>query len=293
MDLRHSRATLLSLGAVDTSGTPAANQVARFFDADTVQGSANFTFSGTILALTGNMTISSFLAIGAIPSATGELRLSNADSINFRNFADDGDHILFSFSDSDVFQFATSLVLETVFNSPLNTFQGIVEIETGGSPFRVATGPGAATTLLEIESTLRTTTLNSSLVIKDDVTVAGQAETEIQFSTTLLATPSGLTATAAGLIPAGAMVLGITVRVQSTVTGPAGFDIGDGVNTDRWGNSIAVALGTQTTGADFVSSALEIFPVANDVVLTSDGVAFTGGAVRVSVHYISLAAPTG
>ena len=50
-------------GYVDTTGTPASNQVAYFSDADTLQGSANFTFNSSTLAVTGNQTISANLTV--------------------------------------------------------------------------------------------------------------------------------------------------------------------------------------------------------------------------------------
>jgi hypothetical protein len=125
-----------------------------------------------------------------------------------------------------------------------------------------------------------------------DLSVAGDSANG-QFTTTttasaLVSTPSGSTATAVGLIPAGSFVIGITVRVTTTVTGPSGFDVGDGIDVDRWGNSIAVASGTTTDITDYTSGAVTTFPVANDVVITSDGVDFTGGAVRITVHYQTL-----
>jgi len=112
--------------------------------------------------------------------------------------------------------------------------------------------------------------------------------TATTMATALVSTPSGSSATAVGLIPAGSFVIGITVRVTTTVTGPSGFDVGDGIDVDRWGNSIAVASGTTTDITDFTSGAVTNFPVANDVVITSDGVDFTGGAVRITVHYQTL-----
>ncbi len=112
--------------------------------------------------------------------------------------------------------------------------------------------------------------------------------TATTMATALVSTPSGSSATAVGLIPAGSFVVGITVRVTTTVTGPSGFDVGDGIDVDRWGNSIAVASGTTTDITDFTSGAVTNFPVANDVVITSDGVDFTGGAVRITVHYQTL-----
>lgn len=134
--------------------------------------------------------------------------------------------------------------------------------------------------------------LENAQVFKFRLGAQNEQFMSVRVASQLVATPSGATATATNVIPAGAFVIGVTTRVTTLVTGPAGYDVGDGVNTDRWGNSIAVALGTTSDPTDFVSSALEIFPAANDVVITSDGVDFTGGAIRITVHYMTLTAPT-
>ena len=114
------------------------------------------------------------------------------------------------------------------------------------------------------------------------------AETQMQVTFADVATSAGSSVTAASLIPAGSFVIGVTVRVLTTVTGPTGFDVGDGIDVDRWGNSILVAAGTVTNIQSFTSGAVTTFPAANDVVITSDGVDFTGGSIRITVHYTQL-----
>jgi hypothetical protein len=114
------------------------------------------------------------------------------------------------------------------------------------------------------------------------------AETQMQVTFADVATSAGSSVFAAGLIPAGSFVIGVTVRVLTTVTGPTGFDVGDGSDVDRWGNSILVAAGTVTNIQSFTTGAVTTFQFANDVRLTSDGVDFTGGSVRITVHYTQL-----
>jgi len=114
------------------------------------------------------------------------------------------------------------------------------------------------------------------------------AETQMQTTFVDVATSAGSSVTAASLIPAGSFLIGITVRVISNVGGPASFDVGDGIDVDRWGASIASGIGTTTDITDFTSGAVTTFPAANDVVLTSTGVDFTAGTVRITVHYTTL-----
>lgn len=123
-----------------------------------------------------------------------------------------------------------------------------------------------------------------------DVEFSGAASsngqsTNLKSATTELTGFTGASMTATNLIPAGSVVSGVTVRVTTLITGPAGFDVGDGTDVDRWGNSIVVAANTTTNGTDFTATDLQVYPAATNIVLTSDGVDFTAGAVRITVHY--------
>lgn len=114
----------------------------------------------------------------------------------------------------------------------------------------------------------------------------------MQHATAVVSAMSGATVTAASLIPAGSVVIGVTVRVTTLIEGAASFTIGDGTDADRWGTGIAVAAGTTTTGADSTITSVPIYAAATSVVLTATGSNFTAGAVRITVHYISLTAAT-
>jgi hypothetical protein len=87
-------------------------------------------------------------------------------------------------------------------------------------------------------------------------------------------------------------VLGVTARVVIAITGAASFDIGDGVDQDRWGAGIAITAATTSDNTDWTDGTISCFPSANDVVLTPIGGAFTAGSVRVTIHYMSPVAPT-
>lgn len=119
----------------------------------------------------------------------------------------------------------------------------------------------------------------------------GQKITVQSVSTTLSAL-SGATATATNLIPAGSIVLGVTTRVNTLITGATTFKVGDGTDDDRWGATVGLTAGTTTTGSSFTISSVPIYTSATSVVLTANGSNFTAGAVRVTVHYISFTAAT-
>ena len=192
------------------------------------------------------------IAIGTTPALAGSVRIPNAGDIVFRDAGDTVDLNFFSFGASD------------------NAVLGDLNMPS--------------MSLLAANFSIRNT-------LEIEGTAFGEI-THIIRATTTLSTPSGTVATASNFIPDGALLLGITARVITAVTGPAGFDIGDGTTVDRWGNSIAVALGTTSRPVDYIDGTVEIFTAANDVVITTDGVDFTGGSIRLTAHYITLTAPT-
>lgn len=118
----------------------------------------------------------------------------------------------------------------------------------------------------------------------------------IQSATVVLSAFSGGTKTATNLIPAGAVVLGVTIRVTTLITsgdGSVAMTIGDGTTADLWGSGIVFTLGTTTTGADFkAGSTPKNYPAATSVVFTATGGTFSAGAVRITVHYVSFTAAT-
>lgn len=103
---------------------------------------------------------------------------------------------------------------------------------------------------------------------------------------------SGASYSFSNALPAGAIILGVTVRVTTTITGATSFSIGDGTDVDRYGATIALASGTTTTFASATASPLEWRSAVGNVVLTANGSNFTGGVVRLCVHYLTGTAPT-
>jgi hypothetical protein len=92
-------------------------------------------------------------------------------------------------------------------------------------------------------------------------------------------------------------VLGVTCRNTTAVTGDAGFtgyDIGDGSDVDRWGANVNPAINETTDLTDCTITSVPIYAAATSVVLTQvGGSAFVADkTIRVTVHYISLTAPT-
>ena len=122
-------------------------------------------------------------------------------------------------------------------------------------------------------------------------------KTNSKVVSTLLTNVSGATVTATNLIPDGALVIGVSTRVTTALGGgggTTGYQVGDGVDPDRWGNVTGTAVGTDTDNTDATSTTVSLFTSANNVVITANGGNFNGtGAIRVSAHYLDITAPTG
>lgn len=140
------------------------------------------------------------------------------------------------------------------------------------------------------------TTQRKDVEASGDLRVVGHALNGqtglIQTNSSEVSGLSGASTTVPNLIPAGAVLLGLTARVITAITGATSFDIGDGTDVDRWGAGIAIALDTTADNTDWTSGVISGFPAANDVVLTAVGGSFTAGAVRVTAHYFTAVAPT-
>jgi hypothetical protein len=168
--------------------------------------------------------------------------------------------------------------------------------DTGvGGSVKIATAPAGAAgsnngTLLdrvEVDSTGTTKFLG-----------ANTQSTNIKQATAVVTTTAAATATATNLIPVGCMVVGVTTRVTTAVTGDAGFtgiNIGDGTDADMFGANVSPLINATTGLANStITTPVINTSAAKSVVLTQVGGStfVAGGVVRVTVHYIDLTAPT-
>ncbi len=116
--------------------------------------------------------------------------------------------------------------------------------------------------------------------------VATGAITTIEFEHAIAA--GGPQATA-GLIPAGSLVFGVTVRVLETVTGVTGWSLGVAEAPERHGNGLPVAAGAAEAAARGAPLA---HASAIQLLLTPEGGSFSGGRVRIAIHHLELPAPS-
>ncbi|MSU89013.1 DUF2793 domain-containing protein [Rhodobacteraceae bacterium 2CG4] len=94
---------------------------------------------------------------------------------------------------------------------------------------------------------------------------------------------------ATGLLPAGAVVFGVTGRVIEAITGAASaWTLGAGTSPDRYGTGYGIARNSWASG--LTSQPLAYYS-DTDLVLTAEGGDFSGGMVRLAVHYMQMIVP--
>jgi hypothetical protein len=99
---------------------------------------------------------------------------------------------------------------------------------------------------------------------------------------------AGATITLTGLIPDGAVVMGVTTKVTTALTGGVtGYQVGTAADADRWGVAATATIGTTTDNRDWTNGTIECFTAATDVILTANGASFSGtGVIYVSIQYL-------
>lgn len=104
------------------------------------------------------------------------------------------------------------------------------------------------------------------------------------------------TISATNLIPAGSLLVGVTIRVTSTFsnTSLTSFTAGDGTTADLFGTGVALTSGTTTTYANHKTTFTpKIYQSATSIVLTGTGASFAAnGTAEIVIFYYSLTAPT-
>lgn len=101
-------------------------------------------------------------------------------------------------------------------------------------------------------------------------------------------TVSGATTDTTLVIPTRAIVLAVSTRTTLAITGATSYSCGVVGDTSKFGSSLGIALGSTNIGvigptAYYANTAIR---------LTSAGSNFSGGKVRVAIHYLAFTAPT-
>ena len=111
------------------------------------------------------------------------------------------------------------------------------------------------------------------------------AQRQVEIDHTVAA---GSTSATTLFIPDKAIVLGVTGRVTVAITGATSWSLGVTGSPDRYGSGIGVGFNAFAHG--ITASPLAYFG-GSSLLLTSAGADFTGGVVRLAVHYFELSPP--
>lgn len=93
--------------------------------------------------------------------------------------------------------------------------------------------------------------------------------------------------TSTALIPNRAVVVGVSTRTTQTVTGASSYDCGISGEQSKFGGSLGAAAGSTNIGVIGPTAFYADTPIR----ITANGASFTGGKVRVAIHYIESRAP--
>lgn len=99
---------------------------------------------------------------------------------------------------------------------------------------------------------------------------------------------AGATSATAAFVPDKAIVLGVTARVLTAITGATGWQLGVSGSPNRYGADIGVAENSYAHG---VTSSPLAYYGGSALLLTAEGGSFTGGSARIAAHYYELSPP--
>jgi Protein of unknown function (DUF2793) len=115
---------------------------------------------------------------------------------------------------------------------------------------------------------------------------AGSA-TDMAVAEELLSGLSGASVTSTIAIPNRAIALGVSTRTATAITGATSYDCGIAGELSKFGGSLGAAQGSTNVGV----IGPQAFYASTPIVLTAQGGNFTGGAVRIAIHYLLPIAP--
>lgn len=98
---------------------------------------------------------------------------------------------------------------------------------------------------------------------------------------------SGSSVSTALTIPAGALVIGVSARVTTAINGAIGFALGIAGEPSAFGAGFGIGAGSLAQ----LPIPPRAFALATPVRVSAEGGSFTGGALRLACHTLSIGAP--
>lgn len=103
-----------------------------------------------------------------------------------------------------------------------------------------------------------------------------------------VAVPPAASFLTSAVIPERSILFGTTGVVTSTITGASGWRVGVTGDDQRFGSGLSVAQGAWMSGP----SSPIVYWAPTELLVTSEGGDFTGGNLRLAVHFLTLSVPT-
>lgn len=103
----------------------------------------------------------------------------------------------------------------------------------------------------------------------------------------LLTGLSGASVDSSVVIPDRAIVLGVSTRTVTTITGASSYDCGIAGEADKFGATLGASAGSNNRGA----IGPQAFYAPTPIRLSANGGNFSGGAVRIAIHCLTLGVP--
>jgi hypothetical protein len=162
--------------------------------------------------------------------------------------------------------------IRTTFSGP--DWQNCRFVENGG-----ASDSGNTIALTHSES-------GSTREMADNVEILRVVDNAVATLTGASVTVTSGLSPGSAMFPKGCMVQGVTSRIETTITGASGYELGDGSVTTRYANKTGTtAVGSQSGAVDLGSGALTQITANTNIVVTALGSNFTGGTLRIRAVY--------
>jgi len=119
---------------------------------------------------------------------------------------------------------------------------------------------------------------------------AGTAGSAIEMATVeeLLSGLTGVSVASTIVIPDRAIVLAVSTRTVTTITGATSYDCGIAGTPNKFGGALGIAAGGTNVGVIGPQAFYALTPIE----ITANGGSFTGGDVRIAIQYLLPSAPT-
>lgn len=170
----------------------------------------------------------------------------------------------------------------------LASFAPLASPALSGTPTAPTPSPGDASTKLATTAFVAAATVVLPSALSTAAQSANGATIQVGVLEQLV-TLNGASTTSTIQIPNRAIVLAVSSRTVTAVTGAPSFGVGVAGNTTQFGGSLGAAAGATNVGVIGPTA----FYAATPIVITATSGSFSAGQVRIAIQYMLCGPPTG